>query len=150
MICCPVCDSRFDPSKPGKPRSYAQHKRFFALLKEVLHHWPEKHDWQFANRHELRAWLTVKAGWRELKSQTPIVGAKPELVRSIVEGALRAVRSFAIPFVVGDCLQIWAPKSINYKTLSHQDACRLFDEVAIVIERETGLRAEQLLGEQAA
>lgn len=71
---------------------------------------------------------------------------------SAVAGACRAVMEIAggYAFVQVDgerALNVVIPKSIDYRRLSHRDACKLFDEVEHVIAAETGLRAEVLLKE---
>ena len=144
MTTCPVCDTPIEATM-GRPRSYEQHKRYFALIRQAFFHWPETHPWQFANEAELRAWLQIKAGWRELASRTPVIGMRPEAARTVAEAAIRAAGAYAVPVVQGSDLVIWKPKSISYRSLPHLEACRLFDAVAVVIEQEAGLSAEQLL-----
>jgi hypothetical protein len=43
---CPHCGGGLDG---GKPRSLEQHRRYFALMRAVFHHWPETHHVQFSS-----------------------------------------------------------------------------------------------------
>jgi len=52
-----------------------------------------------------------------------------------------------VPVLHGTDLVVFVPRSIAFHRLGHLAACALFDEVAAVIEAETGMKAEQLLHE---
>lgn len=143
---CPVCDFAADAFS-GKPRSIDQHRRFFGLMRALLHHWPETHPRQFADEHELRTWLTMKAGHREIAAQIPLAGVPREKVAVIVEAALRAAGSYALPIVHHNDLVVFKPKSIAFSKLSHLDFCALSDAVDAVIRQETGLDPDQVLRE---
>jgi hypothetical protein len=144
---CHVCG--FYPEHvDGKPRSLPHHRRYFSLISAVFHHWPESHGRQFADREELRAWLQMKAGWREVAAQIPIVGLPRERVKLIVEASIRAAGSYAEPVLHKDTLVIFRPKSIAFDKMRHLDFCALSDAVENVIRSETGLDPEQVLHEQ--
>jgi len=143
---CPVCGFHRE-HVGGKPRSTPQHRRYFSLIRSAFHHWPETHDRQFGDEHELRAWLQMKAGWREVAAQLPIVGLPREKVVVIVEAAIRAAGSYALPILHGDTMVIFRPKSIAFARMRHLDFCALNDAVEAVIRQETGLDAEVLLRE---
>jgi hypothetical protein len=146
---CPVCG--YVPAKVGgKPRSIDQHRRFFGLMRALLHHWPETHPRQFADEHELRTWLTMKAGHREVAAHIPLTGVPREKVAVIVEAALRAAGTYALPILHGDALVIFKPKSIKFSKLSHLDFCGLSDAVDVVIRQETGLEPDVVLKETEA
>lgn len=143
---CHVCG--YTEHKPGgKPRSIDQHRRFFGLMRALMHHWPETHPRQFADEHELRTWLTMKAGHREVVAQIPLAGVPREKVAMIVEAALRSAGSYALPILHGDALVIFRPKSIKFAKLSHLDFCALSDAVDVVIRQETGLEPDEVLRE---
>ena len=141
---CPECGCVFD--KAGKaPRSLPQLRRYFAMIRAALHHWPETHERQFASEEELRAFLQMKAGHRETGAAIPIAGMSKERAMLLAEAAIRAAGSYAMPVLHGDMLVIFKPKSIAFTKLSHTEFCRLSDDVSDVIFAEIGMRGEQLL-----
>ena len=77
------------PARNRKPRSYIQHKRYFALIKAVLHQWPESHERQFPNETALRKWLQMKAGHFTTKT-LDLYGIPAAKARPLVEAALDA------------------------------------------------------------
>lgn len=143
---CPVCGFHATPRK-GRQRSLPQHRRYFSLMHAVLHHWPETHERQFADIHELRAWLQMKAGWRDVAAQIPIVGMPRDKTIMIVEAAIRAAGSNALPVLHGSTMVIFKPRSISFATMGPQEFGHLNDEVERVIRQETGLEPDQLMKE---
>lgn len=143
---CSVCGYAVERAG-GKPRSIEQHRRFFGLMRALLHHWPETHPRQFADEHELRTWLTMKAGHREVAAQIPLAGVPREKVAVIVEAALRAAGTYALPILHGDAMVIFKPKSIRFSKLPHLEFCALSDAVDVVIRQETGLDPDVVLKE---
>lgn len=145
---CPDCGC--DLSKPGKARSPEQLRRYFALMKATFMHWPEAHPHQFANLEEMRSWLQMKAGHREVGAHIPISGMSKERALLLAEAAIRAANSFAWPVIHGDTLVVFRPKSISFAKLYHANFCRLASDVEAVILKETGLDPERLLLEKSA
>lgn len=150
MTHCPNCGTVLEGQPKGKARSLEQHRRFFGLVRAVFAHWPEWHETQFGDETECRKWLQMKAGYREIAARIPLVGVNRERVMLIVEAAIRAAGSYAVPVVHGDTLVIFKPKSIAFAKLGHQAFCQLNDEVAAVIKVETDLDPDQLLKEHEA
>ena len=150
MSHCPHCGCDLAPSSGGKPRSVEQIRRYFGMIRAAFHHWPEAHERQFASAEELRAFLQMKAGAREVGAQIPLTGLSKERAMLLAEAAIRGAGSYAFPTIHGDTLVIFRPKSISFGKMAHSDFCRLSDAVADVILAETGLDAETLLRERAA
>lgn len=144
---CNVCGCDLKVTAKGKPRSYDQHKRYFALIRAAFLHWPESKDRQFSSEEELRKWMQMRAGYREIGAQIPIAGMSKERAMLLAEAAIRAAGSYAVPVIHGETLVVFRPKSIAFDKLSHIDACRLFDDVAAFIEDAIGVPADQLLKE---
>jgi hypothetical protein len=142
---CPVCG--YKEQKADKARSLAQHRRYFGLLKAVFAHWPETHERQFADEHELRKWCEMKAGWREVAATIPMVGMQRERALMLVEAAIRAAGSYAIPVLHKGDMVIFRPKSISFSRMPHHEFNDLCDRVERVIREETGLDPEQVLRE---
>lgn len=143
---CPHCGC--DIGQPSKStRSVPQLRRYFAMIKAAFHHWPETAERQFASTDELRAYLQMKCGHREIGATVPIVGMNKERAVFLAEAAIRAAGSFALPVLHGDTLVIFKPKSIAFAKLSHTEFCRLSDDVGEIIRQETGLDPEQALRE---
>lgn len=146
---CPHCGCILN--EPGKsPRSVPQLRRYFAMIKAAFHHWPETHSRQFSSVEELRAFLQMSAGFREIGATIPLTGMNKDRAVFLAEAAIRAAGSFALPILHGDTLVIFKPKSIAFAKLSHTEFCRLSDDVGEVIFNEIGVRGEQLLKETEA
>ena len=143
---CPVCGFHAEPRK-GRARSLPQHRRYFKIMNALFHHWPESHERQFADPEELRAWLQMKAGWRDVAAQIPIVGMPRDKTIMIVEAAIRAAGSNALPVLHGSTMVIFKPRSISFATMGPQEFGHLNDEVERVIRQETGLEPDQLMKE---
>jgi hypothetical protein len=135
------------PARNRKPRSYEQHKRYFALMKATLPHWPDTHERVFANEVALRKWLQMKAGHCTSKA-VDLYGIPEKKARLIVEATLAAAAPYSESRVMGRNLVIFTPLSINYDTLGHKDFCDLNNAVDEIIWAETGLNPDQLLQEQ--
>jgi hypothetical protein len=146
---CPCCEYRWNP-QAKRPRSVPQHKRLFALIRAAHFHWPETTSMQFTSVKNFRKWLTMKAGWRDIASETDVHGMPDNIVLVIAKAAFAAAKSYAVPVVHKGRLIIWVPRSIAFDKMDHEEACKLCDAVAVVIEQETGLRPEELLTEKAA
>lgn len=150
MATCPVCETKFDPVKGSKPRSTDQHRRFFGLCRAAFFHWPEGHGVQFSSEEECRKWLTMRSGWRDVAARIPISGMNPERLKVFAEAAFKAAGAHAVPVVHKGELVIWVPRSIKFASMPHLEFCALSDAIAVTIEQETGLKAENLLSEKAA
>lgn len=92
----------------------------------------------------------MKAGYRDIAAQIPLIGMPRDKALMIVEAAIRAAGSNAVPILHKDKLVIFKPRSISYASLPHLQACSLFDSVQTVLEQESGIKAETLLTEKAA
>jgi len=150
MSHCPHCGCELTPPAGGKPRSVEQIRRYFAMIKAAYHHWPEAHDRQFASAEELRAWLQMKAGARDIGATIPLSRIGKERAMLLAEAAIRGAGSYAMPVLHGDTLVIFKPKSVSFAKMGPKAFGELSDAVATVIEAETGLQVEQLLRERAA
>ena len=143
MTTCPHCGC--DVEATDKKRSVPHLRRYFALVRAAYHHWPESHDVQFSDVTEARKFLQMKAGHREIGARIPMVGLNKDRAVALVEAAIRAAGSYAIPVMHGGDLVVFVPKSIAFGKLSHLAACALFNDVADVVKAETGLDPEKLL-----
>lgn len=143
---CPECGAVF-AHDGKKPRSLEQLRRYFAVMKAALYHWPETHERQFANTDELRAYLQMKAGHREVGAQIPLSGMSKERATLLAEAAIRGAGSYAMPIIHGDTLVIFKPKSIAFHKLSHQAFCALNSDIDAIVESEIGIHPDRLLKE---
>ena len=150
MKSCPHCGCDLVQPAGGKTRSTDQLRRYFAMIRAAFHHWPEHHERQFASAEELRAWVQIKAGAREIGAQIPLSGMPRERAMMLAEAAIRGCGSMAFPVLHGDMLVVFRPKSVSFAKMAHADFCALSDAVEAVIRNETGLYAEQILTERAA
>lgn len=150
MKSCPGCGCELAPSAGGRARSTEQLRRYFAMIRAAFHHWPEAHQYQFANAEELRAFVQMKAGHREIGAKIPMAGTSKKHAILLAEAAIRGAGSYAMPIMHGDTLVIFRPKSVSFGKMAHLDFCALSDAVEAVIRAETGLDPDQLLKEKAA
>jgi len=149
MSHCPHCGCELAAEASGKPRSVAQLRRYFKMIRQAWENWPESHPHQFASADEARAFLQMKAGAREIGAQIPLAGMSKERAMLLAEAAIRGAGSFAWPVIHGDTLVVFRPKSVSFAKMAHLDFCDLSDRVAGVIEAETGIKIDDLLMEPA-
>lgn len=143
---CPCCG--YSEPRKGKPRSLDQHRRYFLLVAAAMEHWPEHHEHQFTSIEALRKYLEMKAGWREIGAKIPLSGVRKEHAVVLVEAAIRAAGSYAMPILHGDVLVIFRPKSISFARMPHLEFCALNEAVGNVIRDIIGVEPEQLLKER--
>jgi hypothetical protein len=142
---CTICGSPQDHADDR--RSVPHLRRYFSLIRATFAHWPERHARQFTNSEDLRKFLQMKAGHREMAASIPLSGINKDRAVILVEGAIKAAGSYAFPTVHKDQLIIWKPKSIAFGKLNHMEAVGLFADVEDVIRAETGLDPAQLMKE---
>jgi hypothetical protein len=128
-------------------RSLPQLKRYHAMIRAAFHHWPEKHERQFDSEEDLRKFLQMKAGHREVAASFAINGFSKNDALMIAEASIKAAGSYAVPVMHGETLVIFKPKSIAFHKLGHSDFCKLNDDVDAVILAETGIKGETMLKE---
>ena len=136
-----------------KTRSLSDHRRFFALIKAAFDQWPEAHSFQPDSAEHLRAWLTCKAGHRNVTELHLPAEATGDMVRLFQFGTECAIKAaggvgFVVPY--RDSLVVISPKSISWDTISQKEFGPFRDAVSDVIEAETGIKVGDLLNEKAA
>lgn len=147
VAACPVCGHRDEVGARGAPRSLEQLRRYFAVIRAAFHHWPETSARQFSDEEALRAYVQMKAGYREIAATIPLVGLNKDRAVMLVEASIRAAGSYAMPVVHKGGLVIFKPRSISFAKLGHSEFCKLNDAVEAVIEQEIGVPVETLLNE---
>lgn len=147
---CPHCGCAFDQ------HSTPQRNRYFAVIRALYMHWPERHlitgaaiEFQPEDETHLRKWLQVKAGYKtvttvEVPSADPAI---TKLVMLATESIIKAAGGYAFIRPHGDGLAVFTSRSIKVHALSGKEFTRLNDAVAEVIANETGHDPEQLLRE---
>jgi hypothetical protein len=143
---CPTCGHE----SKGPPRSIDQHRRFFGMMRAAYMHWPESHEHQFASEDELRKWVQMKAGHREVAARIPLTGIRKEQAVILAEASIRAAGAYAVPVIHGTELVIWKPRSIAFHNLGHKAFCELNNAVDEVLQVEIGMSGDQLLQETEA
>lgn len=144
MSHCPHCGVELEAKPKGKPRSIPQHRRYFAMLKATFSHWPEDHRFQPATEEHLRKWLQAKAGYAVIKSvETEHMTTQQAIAAIAAELAMADPIHFTS--AADTLFYIIQSKSIDFDTLPHLAACALFDDVADLIEAETGLKVSQIM-----
>ena len=141
---CPGCGEVLSEPKKGKPRSVPQHRRYFALIRAAMNHWPEKHEFRPHSEEHLRKWLQSKAGHRVVET-VDTAGMTPEQATAVIAAQVRKAGPFAFHSVKGTRFYSIVSASVDFDTLPHLAACALFDDVADVIETETGIRCDDMI-----
>ena len=150
---CPECGCILT-----KPRSSADHRRFFGLLAKAADQWPESHPFQPSSVEHLRAFLLCEAGYTSVTTVdlSEITASNPHLLaaaRIAIEEAVAAgLRNGDYVFTRprGDVVEILRPRSINWATLGQKEFSPIREAVETIIEAAIGVSSEQLLKEQAA
>lgn len=75
----------------------------------------------------------------------PIVGVRADAVSMIVSAALQAAHSGSFAAVQGGRLLVVRAKSIKFSSMRPQEFGALCDDVAAVVERETGIVVDEAL-----
>lgn len=146
---CPCCGELFDIRDKGGARSVPQIRRYFALIRAALHHWPEEHEVQFDTEDECRKWLQMKAGYRTIACRIDLSDCDPGHAVTIARAAIKAAGEYAVAVPHNGELVIFTPQSIAFAKMQPAKFNELVDRVEKVIEGETGLVVAELIEEHA-
>lgn len=153
---CPTCGQ-----KDRRPRSPADHRRFFASIAAAHLHWPENHSFQPESPSHLRAWLLCKAGYHKVdvvEIPDDLLDDLPQDVQHVVLNILgvivhksievaKADDEFAFERAHNNTIAVFKPRSIAFDTLDQKGFGTLREAVEEVIEGELGVSVDQLLKE---
>lgn len=141
---CEHCGGYPSPHR-GKPRSVPQNARYHAMIKAAYMHWPERADlFQPGSIEHLRKFLQAKAGHRNVATVDTAGMTRMQSVVAIA-AAIKAAGEHHYVEAAGTKFYIITSKSIAFDELKHLAACALFDDVADVIEAETGLKVDEIM-----
>jgi hypothetical protein len=132
-----------------KPRSAADHRRFFGVINAAFDQWPESFEFVPDDAEHLRSWLLCKAGYRETVS-IPVEGDDESVARLAVlavEGALKAAHSHAFVRPYSHGIVVFLPKSLNWSTLGQRQFVEVREAVESEIEKVIGVKCDALLKE---
>lgn len=141
-----------------KPRSGADHRRLFAIISKAFIQWPSHHHFRPRDAEHLRAFLLVSAEYTDVEfipvaeecAGNPAIMA---LVRIAIEATFSALtrrRGYAELRVTGAGIEILTPRSIDFATLDQKAFGPVREAVETIIEGAIGVKADQLLKEEAA
>lgn len=153
---CPTCGQ-----KERRPRSPADHRRFFAAISAAHMHWPERHSFQPESPSHLRAWLLCKAGYHKVdvvEIPDDLLDHLPQDIQHVVLNILGAIVHKSIEVAMADdeftferahnnSIAVFKPRSISFDTLDQKGFSALREAVEEVIEGEVGITVEELLRE---
>jgi len=151
---CPHCGCSSDPAK--RPRSVAQLRRFFAVLRAMANHWPEGHEFQPESQEHLRKWIICRAGpeFREsvdipLEFATEQPGLT-KLAAMAIQSAIVWAGAFAFirPDSNGGRVRVYRAKSMALHKMAPAEFNALNDAVEAAYEAETGMKPDTVLDEQ--
>lgn len=92
----------------------------------------------------MRKWLQAKVGYRVVQT-IETDGMTPAQAVAAVAAVIQKSDVHHFVQAVDTKLYVITSKSISFDELSHSSACALFDEVASVIEAETGIRCDNMI-----
>lgn len=145
MSTCPHC------GKGGKRRSVDQHRRYFAMCKLAFDNWPEAHEFQPDNAEHLRKWLLKEAGHRTV-TEVRVSRTDPQsmkIARAAAEAAMDAVGDYCWVVPHNKKIYVVAAKSIAFEKCPHAEFLAVNEAVQTVLERELGVRIDDLMLEAA-
>ena len=130
--------------KVTKTRSPAHHRALFAALREVFHQWPESHQFQPSNEKELRAWLEVRAGHQVITFADVNTQDEVEALK-IAYSIERKHGNYVWMMKKDGRIAIVRPDSINWETLDQIEYAKVFNDIADVLARETGILLKDVI-----
>jgi hypothetical protein len=131
---CECCNRAFE-----HPRNAGRHRAFFAMLAPAFQNWPHKHEFQPLDIDDLRSWLLCKARWCEVE-RIYVAGANQTQMTAAMATFMRRNRGKLSHFVQTKTgLAAYTPKSIAFTKCREDEFRRIIDDVAGIIETETGI-----------
>lgn len=131
---------------PKKPRSIAQHRRFFAVVAAAFDHWPHGHAFQPDSAEHLRAWLLVRAKHCVIKT-FHLTEDATELARVLPVITAIMLGKHSWTRANGNELLVCVPMSIAFDAVGHNEFGSISATVGEIIRSETGLDPDVLLKE---
>lgn len=149
MSTCQHCGCGTKDRGP-KPRSVAQLRRFFGMLRAMYQHWPDGDDiFQPHSEEHLRKWVICKAGRGKIVTTLTLPHTdNPSLAAAmmmVAEKLLELDNRFGR--WRGMTLAVYEAESIAFHSMSPAEFSQLNDDVEAVYRQETGLDPEQVLRE---
>jgi hypothetical protein len=134
---CPTCKQVVP-----HPRNYERHKALFGMLKPAFYYWPDPEVEPFRpnDAEHLRAWLLVKAGWRE-SEDLRISGTSSKYATIMAMAFLNRKREkTAVHFEeMKDGIRVYWPKSVAYTKCSEDQFRRVLTNVTEIVEEIIGV-----------
>lgn len=125
-------------------RSVPQHRRLFGLVAAAFEQWPHDTEFKPNDTEHLRAWLLVQAGHFDEDEIDP-QGIPVNLAGPLLAAFMRRKGRYGWAFARGGKLYVRTAKTIEFQSLPHKEACKLFDEVGFVVEKIIGIKPDVLL-----
>lgn len=148
---CPECGAVL-----VQPRSLADHRRFFGLVRAAFMNWPEAAPFQPSTEEALRGYLLVEANHYDVEfiaypeSSTPEIKKLFRLAVEATHTACTRGRSYSDTRVSAGGIEIRTPKSIDFRSVGQKAFGPIREAVEHIIETAIGVKCEQLLKERAA
>lgn len=123
-----------------KPRRNKHHRFFFAIIAAYYENWPLTHPFQPDSEEHLRAYATVKAGYRDLLGERLDHGPGDiHAMSDFISKCLARQREHGYGFVTihNGALVFATPRSIAYDVLDQTEFAPIADRILGVLEDET-------------
>jgi hypothetical protein len=131
--------------KVTQARSLPHHRALYGSLNEIIRQWPETYrPYQPANKDELIAWLKVMAGHKKV---TYAKVTTPSEITALKEAyAVERANSNYVWLIERDGeYTIERPDSNNWERLDEIAFSRVFNSIADVLMRETGISLDGVI-----
>jgi len=139
---CPTCKQVVP-----HPRNYERHKALFGMLKPAFYYWPDPDVEPFRpnDAEHLRAWLLVKAGWRE-SEDLKISGTSSKYATIMAMAFLNRKREkTAVHFEeLKDGIRVYWPKSVAYNKCSEDQFKKVLTSVTEIVEDIIGVSVKEM------
>lgn len=139
---CPCCKQPV-----AHPRNYERHKALFGLLRPAFYYWPDPDVEEFRpnNTEHLRAWLLVKAGWKE-SEDLKISGQSKKYGMIMALAFMNRKRDkVAVDFEeLPDGIRAYWPKSVAYNKCPEDKFKKVLTAVTEIVENIIGVDVKQM------
>ena len=121
-----------------KERSPKAHRLFFAVIDKAFQNWPESFEGLQPDCSEhLRAWLLVKAGYRDVLHNSDV-----DFIKNVI--TYTRERGYGFPAEHSGGLAVAFPRSVNWQTLDQKAFNPVAEKVYAIIEEIIGVPIKEL------
>jgi hypothetical protein len=139
--------------KITKPRRLKHHRWWFACIAGYFDNWPTNCEFQPDCAEHLRAWATVKAGYRDILGERldHNEGDSIAMMEFVTKCLIRQrERGYGFVTIHNNSLVFASPKSIAFDTLDQAAFAPIANQILNVLEAASGISVASMMAENAA